>query len=576
MINTSKRLRAAGVLILMCLAFSAPARERGTIDVSEIKPGMKGYGLTVLKGSEPVRFEVEVVDVVPRALPKQDMILVMCSGQDLEKTRVIAGMSGSPVYIEDRLAGAVAYAWAFAQDPLAGVTPIANMLGSMDKGAGLSRADRSAPLPAGSGESTGFTTVATPLIASGFSPQGLDVLGQELSTYNMIPLAGGGLYSTEMSPVEADSMQPGAAVGAALMTGDLSLTAIGTLTWREGDKILAFGHPFFGGGPISLPLVSARIHTVVSTQAVSFKMGSPTAVVGELVVDEQSAIAGVLGREARMIPLDLKVRREATGYESGFRLNLASEPALTPLLFKIALMEGARSAAPSMDPTTVRVSSKLRLSNYGEVNYEDVYPILRNNFSMGFLDPVLFFASNPFEEVALEKAEIELSVEDDLQVAVVESAWAASDDVSPGDTVEVGVVLRPYQSSERVEYRFLIEVPSEQGLSTLRLQVGGGAMVRPDEAVPRSVSDMIRYMDAVYPSDYLVVAYRAPGSGVDVKGRRLKSLPPSISSVLDPPNVSDNSRATTSVYLTKQTPYVILGAQRLDLKVDSPPRKRRR
>jgi len=570
----------------LVLAWSARAigAEKGisitspVIDPQDIKPGMKGYGLTVLKGSEPVRFEVKVVDVVPRALPKQDMILVMCSGQGLEKTRVIAGMSGSPVFIEGRLAGAVAYAWPFSEDPLAGVTPIGNMRDSALKGPALASAGKALVLAERSGADgpEGIKRIATPLMAGGFSSEGLALLEREFKPMNMMPVAGGAMSDSALSRSAADDMVPGSAVGAALMTGDLSLTAIGTLTWREGDMILAFGHPFMRGGPISMPLVKAKIHTVVNTSMISFKMGSPQAVVGELVMDDQAAIVGRLGVQPPMTPFKIKVTRPSTSYSGEFNMEMAREPALSPVLIRIGLMEAARSAAPALEATTVRMKSVLALKDHGSVSYQDVYAILKGSFSMGFLDPVLFLSMNPFDRVEFEGLEVEMEVTDELSVATIESVWTDTDEVEPGGSFELSVDLKPYGANEPVRYSFSVEVPESEGLKALPVLVTGGSLARPDEALPKSLPDMLRYMSSVYPSDNLVVSYRAPGQGVDVKGTRLRKLPPSVTSVLQPANTTGNAPVAARVIKAVQTPYVVLGAKRVVLAVGGAKKESRR
>lgn len=576
----------APALLMLALLALSPSRLAGrdvypgTIDVSEIKPGMKGYGLSVFQGSEPVRFEVEVIDVLPNALAKQDLIIVRCSGQNLEKSMIIAGMSGSPIYLEDRLAGALAYGWAFSQDPIAGITPIKNMISAanrpagnvaaagpkfLDSLAGRSLMPASEPSSPPSPRGPQMSAIATPVLASGFSPQGLALLSEELAPYNLIPVAGGGVGSDKLDKSAADAMVPGSAIGAALVTGDLSLAAIGTLTWRDGEKVAAFGHPFLQAGMISMPLVSANILTIVNLQDVSFKLGAPGAVIGELTADNQAAITGVIGRQPETVPMTVRVRRPATELDDTYNLGLARDPFLTPLLVRIALMEVIRSASPALDPTTVRARTRLKLSGYGEVEYSDVYAIMRNNFTMGLLDPVIFFSRNPFEDIHIESADVDLEVSEDLQVAAIESVYSDTDEVAPGGTVSVGVVLRPY-GGEPVHYTFQVPVP-DADLKTFVVKIGGGNNAMPDEAAPRDVKGMIRFMNAVYPGNDLVLMYQVPGSGVDVQGQRLHGLPPSVSSMLQPVNSTETEAAPEVRYLVRETPYVIVGMNRLAFKV---------
>lgn len=554
-----------------------------TIGLDEIQPGMKGYGLSVFRGSAVEKFEVSVIGVAPNYLPREPIILIMCSGQNLDKTMLVAGMSGSPIFIEGRLAGALAYGWSFNREPMAGVTPIANMLASMKKldspllsarepavgpGAAMlaqATAPPSSPSDAHA-DSTSMMPLATPLFVSGFSPAGIESLRRELSATGLVPVAGGGFFGHELDRDAIARLEPGAAVGAALVTGDISMVATGTLTYRDGDHIVAFGHPFMSAGPLRLPMVTSDINAVVNNQNISFKIGSPTAVVGEIVADEQTGILGRLGSQPRTVPMRIKIRREATGYHDEYRLRLAQHPALTPLLIKAVLGEIIQAACPSFDPTTVRAVTRLRLSTYGEVQYEDVYPIAKGNFTAGYLEPVAFFAGNPFEKVQIEDAEIDLDVTDQLKVAAIESVFTDRDEVEKGSTLDVGVVLRPYNQAPTVMH-LAVPVPQDLEARAFKIKISGGNRADADAAAPRSVSDMITFMHSVHESTLLVVSYAAPGQGVDVQGQRLRDLPPSIASMLTPKNDTEAGDAPKLVITSEQTPYVIVGAQTLTLPV---------
>lgn len=561
-------------LAALAAAAVAPARPEPDpsrfIGVDEIRPGMKGYGLTVFSGSEPERFEVEVVDVVRNALPQQDMILVMCKGHNLEKTRVIAGMSGSPVFIEGRMAGAVAYGWTFAQDAIAGITPIANMVELMKarkQSLQASAPAPSAPASTSSARAATMTPIATPLLVSGFSASGIEQLAAEFSAYHLVPMAGGGGGSTTLDPAAIAKLSPGDAVGASLVSGDFSLTAIGTLTWRDGDKVVAFGHPFLEAGPVSMPLVRAKIHTVIATQSTSFKMGSPEATVGRLVWDQQAGVAGELGRESAMIPFKLTVRRPSTSDERVYNFSLAAFPAIAPLLVRACMAEAIKAAAPAVDPVSVRVSGQYWVSGRGPITYSDLYAVPRGSFENSFLDPIIFLVKNPYQELNLERAEVEVTVDENLSAALIESVALDRDEARPGETVEVKVTLRPYRRPT-VDYRFSFKVPERTGLSQLVISVAGGNQTEPEAAAPRKVEDMERFIAAVQPGNRLVLSYRLPGTGVDINGSRLPSLPPSVAALMQPANsnavdVSGEPR----VMLTQDTPYVLIGAQRITLKI---------
>jgi len=580
-------ITACVLILLFVLAAPYGARESGAageeaqiIPLDRIEPGMTGYGLSVWKGSRIERFEVEVIDVVPKFTNDQPIILVECKGQDLEKTRIIAGMSGSPIYIEGKLAGALAYGWAFAQEPVAGITPIEYMLEIKDRGmpqlsglAGLddylSNAEKSGP------RHSRPLPIATPLITSGFSRQGMKDLEELFEPLNIVPVAGGGLGSAELDNTAAAAIEPGSAVGAALMLGDLSMVGTGTVSYRRGNRLLAFGHPFLRGGDVSMPMTASKIHTVISTQEISFKLASPQSVIGEVIYDHQAAISGEIGKAPPMIPLDVSIRNPDTGFSKDYSMKMADTPALVPTLIKIGLQDIIRSAVPNLEPTTVRARSRIKLNGYGEAEFENLYAVRQRNFTMGYLEPVLFLSRNPFAEVEMEAVEMDLTIDNDLKIAAIQSVRTNTDEVEAGSTVEVVVTVKPYNVPPR-DYRFQVGVPDHAGLKKLILTVAGGSRTPPDAAPPHSVEDMISFMDKVYSADSLVVYYKVPGAGVDVEGRRLDNLPPSAISMLQPSNAQASAMTGEKMYYDTKTPYVVLGTQRLKLNVVDREKKKRR
>ena len=250
-----------------------------TLPVDSVRAGMTGYGLTVFHGTTIDSFPVTILGVLKGNRPSADLILARGSGDFLERTGIIAGMSGSPVYIGGRLIGAISYTWAFTKDPVAGITPIGEMLGSLrswpEEKLGSSDARYGAldlppgdtsPLP---GEAH---PIATPLAFSGFTPEALRYLDPWLKDHGFVSAPGGGAPGGG----SCDSLVPGAAVGVELVRGDMSATAIGTVTYRDGSRVLAFGHPFYALGRVKLPMTAATIHTIFASQQISTKVGSAT------------------------------------------------------------------------------------------------------------------------------------------------------------------------------------------------------------------------------------------------------------------------------------------------------------
>ncbi len=308
---------------------------------------MKGTGKTVMVGTELEQFGVEVLGVMKDVSPGRDMILARLSGCNLEHAGIIQGMSGSPVYIDGKLVGAVAFAWEFAKDPIAGITPFEQMVAYVrandrriaaesrpaeperpEKGgvrtAGVrldpeTLGDRDQPLPAiaepGNGPTAvsggglaGMKPIATPMAASGFTPRSLAMLAERLGPVGLAPTAGGSAQAEIVARFGDKPLVPGAPVSVAMVTGDFDLSGIGTVTHVEGDRVYAFGHPMMGQGACEFPMMTGYIHTVYPRTSVSMKLGSPLKVVGVLDTDVSTAVSGRLGQTPDMLPMSVQVQ----------------------------------------------------------------------------------------------------------------------------------------------------------------------------------------------------------------------------------------------------------------------------
>ncbi|HUO86395.1 MAG TPA: hypothetical protein VM617_03325, partial [Thermoanaerobaculia bacterium] len=394
----SRRLALSAVLSAFAVvaplsaqpASPAPGAEWPVITPDELTPGQQGYGLTVLSGSEPVRFEVEVVGVMRNVTPGMTYILARLSGHGIEDTGVAGGMSGSPVFIDDRLAGAVAFAWPFSRDAIAGITPIDAMRQVGGAGGAVS-----GTLPA-----AGAAPATLAELVSGEVPA--DLLARSLERWRPA-LAGGALPGIQWSLAgfgershallaaslgavapagtslgatggDAAAVLPdlarGSAVSAVLVDGDLRLAATGTVTDLTGDRVLAFGHPFLGLGPIEVPMASAEVVTVISSEYSSFKIANLGPIVGAFDQDRQAAIAGRLGAEAAMIPLRLTVdgaeRRD-------YRMRVARVPQMTPALIAISALAGLDSASHAGGLQGLDLTARFRLAGHGDLLVEQSF-----------------------------------------------------------------------------------------------------------------------------------------------------------------------------------------------------------
>jgi hypothetical protein len=335
--------------------------EEKYIATDKIVPGMKGYGITVFEGTERERFEVEVLGVLKNVWPKGDIILVRAEHPTLSRTNIISGMSGSPVYIEGKLAGALAFSWYFAKEPIAGVTPIHEMLKIAEDEKGQKRAqaagrpwpkgepvarvllrgavaaERRQPLAKDFGpgpERKGFSLepLATPVAVSGFSKNTLALLERNLGHLGLIFTqgdAGTAPAEQEETPKET-ALEPGAAVCIKFMEGDLSMSGVGTVTAKIGEQVLCLGHAFLGEGTVDLPMALAVVHTVMPRQDRSFKFFSALETVGRFTQDQRTGLLGRLGEEAKMFPVALQVKSELG--EETYNVKVIDHPLMTPWL----------------------------------------------------------------------------------------------------------------------------------------------------------------------------------------------------------------------------------------------------
>ncbi len=543
----------------MALALAALAQD--IIPVSEIQAGMKGYGKTVFKGVEPEKFELEVIDVLHNVMPQRDVILIRCWGHGLEKFRVVAGMSGSPVYLDNRLAGAIAFTWAYSQDPIAGVTPIENMLAE-------ARSPSTIPLSASSRASaSGLVPISTPLVVSGANPGMLEELEESLKPYHLVPVPGG----SASGMLESPKLKPGSAIGAQLVSGDVDVTAVGTVSFLQGDTVIAFGHSFLNGGKLSVPLTSAKIHTIVASQHLSFKVASPIKTIGALEQDLLVGIFGRLGASAETVPYELQVNNQALGASHQYHFDIISHQILTYPLLRSLLFQVIAHAGPTSEPSTIKVKTEFQLERYPAITYEDTYYTMSNTFSSQFLEPIQLLLMNPFEYAHLKSVNMKIEISPELEVATITSAWVKSQEVHAGEDAEIHVILRPYNRPETKEV-VLIPVP-EYARGLIRLQIAGGGSVAPDVAPPQSVEDLIAALKKILPTRSLVATYPVKGQALDYNGTRLHKLPPSMAATFSPPS-SNLARPTRELnYQVKEVPYIVLGKTRLNLRV-LPPKSR--
>ena len=519
---------------------------------------LTGFGKTVFQGTAIERFDVEIVDILPNFMPKIDIILARCRHPQLEQSGVIAGMSGSPVYLEGKVIGAVAYGWTFSKEALAGITPIHAMLAELDR----PREKQARALPPSRPEAGPVQRVRTPLLAAGLGARALSALEADLAPWGFLPLqAGGG--GADDGGVE---LEAGGAVGVQLLSGDADLTAVGTVTWRDGDKVLAFGHPFFNAGEIALPVTTAVVHAVMPSLARPFKLASPGREVGALVQDRTSCVAGRIGPVVPRVPLEVTVRSAGGQSPVTYRYRVVHHDLLTPSLVRSAVFGAVDAYEPGMELNTVTAETTIRLKGIGPVTVRNTFANQGQSFHPGMLAAFDTLFNNPFERPVVEGVVIDLFIRHEERVADIKNAWLAQAEVEAGGTARLDVVLRVRHGRDEVRR---VEVPVPAGLAgrELTIRVTGGNGADPEPPPPTSLRELAAALPSPYESTQLVVSMPLPTVDLRYRGRVLDRIP---NSILGPlvPGLEDRALLTaTPRRVVVPTDWVILGADEVKVRV---------
>lgn len=448
------------------------------LPASQVKKGMKGYGLTVFEGTKIERFDVEVIGVLYNTGARSDLILARLSGGPLAETGVIAGMSGSPVYIDGKLIGAVAYAWGFSKSTIAGITPISEMLDVFSyDGRGKTPPFRIEPSTnttlhgqnvASAADSASLRRVVTPLVVSGVRSDLFPRLSKSLEKHGFLPVLGGSAGTGIESVSSNLALEPGSAIGVQLVSGDISMTGIGTVTWvgKDGAAVLAFGHPMMLRGDASFPMTTAWIHTVMPSMSVSFKLGSALRTVGSIHQDRAPAIGGKNGIMADTVPVKLAFTMGERKRDYSF--SIIRDQLLFPELFASTVQSVLldNSAKDGMVTYGLEYGFTIRDVKSGRretIRLKDAYASFQNadawyNSLYTMVVPVIRALFSHYSEVVLESITIGMQATPGIAAVEISGLSVDRKKVRPGDTVNLTVELTPWRGTPVTE-RLRIKVP---------------------------------------------------------------------------------------------------------------------
>jgi hypothetical protein len=598
-------------LVLSLVTLGAHAGAQEVIPLSEVRAGMRGHGLTVFQGTTPERFDVEVVGVLHQFLPRQDLIVIRMDHPTLNHSGTVGGMSGSPIYLGGRLAGALAYGWMFALDPIAGVTPIEAMLEELDRplrpeglppalgawpgrngahgvdGVVGSLGGRSAgevvravlgPRPSywsRFDEGDGPAPVATPLLLGGFSARVRRMMAGLFEELGLVPLesGGGGGGGARGASGEA-AFVPGGAIGVQLVRGDLSATGIGTATVVRGPQVLAFGHPMFGFGQQHYPVTTARIVTILANRRRSFKLGEPLEEAGALVQDRQACIIADTRRRAPMARVVVTARDRTSGRRDRFELEVVPQRYLLPALAVSSVASALERFASDRSDLLIAVRGEIRIAGREPVVLEDRAFTSSGAADAGMLlglrplSSLATILANPFEPASIEAVTLDVELDYRRAEAEIIGAYVAAERLRAGERVAVNVVLRPYDGPEEVR-RLMVDLPATAAGEEVTVHVTGGAAARRPLAAPRSLDDVIGNLGRDFAATSVVVTLQRRTPGVSLRGHVALDLPPSALDALRPlaADVHEQPLSTVS-QVELPAGRIVSGSARLELEVE--------
>jgi hypothetical protein len=585
------------------------------LPLDEVRPGMVGTGRTVFSGTELEDFTVHVLGVMRNVIgPKRSLILARLEGGPLAKTGVIAGMSGSPVYVDGRLMGAVSYALGqFSTEPIAGITPIAEMIDATAMTAAargtrpvallfpasprelleiwshdLGRArpfvdepSQALVLSGAAGDLTRMSAmlrpITVPITASGFDAAVLDPLTPAFSAAGFVPVSS--TQSANVARATTDRpLRPGDAVGVGLLTGDFELGATGTVTHVDGDRVYAFGHPLYNLGPTQFPMTRATVQVVLPSLMSSAKLASFGEVVGTVQQDRATAIAGRLGPAPSLIPVTITLNSDR-GPSRTFNFGVVRDFTFTPLLTYLSVANVLVSYERAAGPASFAIRGSASIRSEGELAFEDIFTgdQATGGAAAYVAGPLTALLKNTGETVDVERISLTIDASEQQRSARIERVWLDTPRPRAGQRATVNVALRSVRGQEMVR-QVPIDIPANLS-GSLQLVVADAARTTADDrrdtrgADMQRVSQLMRTFNRARRNNRLYVRLTSPDSGAVVNGEPMTGLPPSVLSVIEADRNSGTVsllRSTTRGEWELALDFAVTGSRQLTLNLDQP------
>lgn len=546
------------------VSYSRAQQSSEILPLSEVHPGMQGYAYTIFAGDQVEKFDLEVLGIMPNFLgPKQSIILVQLKGPKVEHTGVVAGMSGSPVYLDGKLAGALSLKLGiFTKEPIAGVTPIADVLNppvqtnapQPAQNATQQFSASSVPNDAPSNPLNNFTTqqvtlpvgsalepIETPLVFSGFQASALRQFSSQLQDYGFVAAQGG---TAAPRPDDAQ-LKPGDMAGMVLVQGDASINSACTVTAVQADRVFLCGHPFLSLGDVQLPMARSRVLTTLSSEMASTKIVNVGGSIGTITGDHITAVTGKLGAPPAMIPLELTL--SVAGAEKQLHFQLVNHPRLTPILVALTTFSGLTQNSLYGEGTTLHLSGEIQLKNHAPVQIENTFApgdaLSPDGLPIALTMQSIFsrLFTNNFEATAIERVSLRVESVPGRHSFTIESAWLEKGEAAPGETLRVRVLLRPYRGPAQVQ-ETTVHVPDQVTRGTmLRVLVSDADMLNrasrgfsaTGASASASLDQLIALLNRERRNDRLYVGLFAPSPTMLWEDKELPNVPLSQINIVD-------------------------------------------
>jgi hypothetical protein len=603
--------KLAFAFFVACLSFpsivsaqkSDSAQNPPIIPVNQIHAGMRGVAYTVFEGVKPEAMEVEVLGVLHNVNgPKGDVILVRLHGQKVEYTGVVAGMSGSPVYLDGKLAGALAFRIGeFSKEPIAGVTPIADMLeinaldrspaeesaavkptvnavaGKTSAPGEISALPRAAQDSGGSGFANYLKPIETPLVFNGFSEQAIQLFAGQLGSAGIVPVMGAGSVSNDKQP---EPVEAGSAISAILVRGDMDIEATCTVTYVDPQRLLACGHPLLQFGSVDLPMNKAEVLATLPSPLNAFKIVNTTEPVGTFVQDRHTGIMGVFNRQPEMIPVTLSIH-SSTGVKQ-FHYEVLNNPKLTPVALMVTVFNALHGVNEFGEEITYRLAGSIGVKGFPEVTMRNMFApsegaqpaAMQAAISLGERFERIY--DNPYDAAAVAGVKLDFDLVRERRWARLESARTDVTEARPGEEIMLETVLAPYRG-ERIVQQIPVKIPTSASKGTLRILVSDGDTLdhigRSNPAFGRKLdlASTISLLNKEHSNNRVYVSLLEADPEARVADKVMPTLPISIMNVMDGMRgnqemiVSGESNVDETA--TAPLDYVVSGAQLLTVTV---------